>query len=263
MTWRKRISQFFDTSSILTYVIGTATLTIALQWLYDLAKMLGASMQDWGQIIGGLLLAAALVVISVVAVLSQVLKERHDQGKRRAQVRIDESRQKKADQKLGMITLVSPRSKPDRKVPSEEAIALQANTLKACWLLASRQSLSLAHEIRDRLTEQGVQVWCAESEDDAGKLIDAESVVTTYNVAARIMDGPRFGLSLSDIVSDITGSQKPAGIGLALASTERGVDMVYVKAERDKAGIEHPEKAAPILIKIDATFVDANANGSM
>ena len=63
-------------------------------------------------------------------------------------------------------------------------------------------------------------------------------------------------------MSDITGSQKPAAIGLALVSTERGVDMVCVKAQRDVAGVEHPEQASPILIKIDVAFLDANPTGS-
>ena len=233
--WRKFLNL---EGSLVHYILGTAMLTIVLQFIYD---MVDGQWQLWGT--GGLSLL--LLGLTFYLVWNEYRKE--------AEAAKMVVQNDKADQRKGLIVLVSP---GNTEVPMI-AINHHAETLQHCWLVASQESYSTADEIETevhKLYGQRIKVH-----DVMEYLVkDANDIKNAWKIVDMIYakDAGENGLLETDIIADITGGTKPITAGAALACSSESRDMQYITTPRDDDG--NPISGAPrIPVLIRSQFIKA------
>lgn len=215
--------------SILRYMIGTATLTVVVQILYDLAK------EPFG-IYGGL--ALALLLISIVWLILWIDQRIQD---KRTRLKLEDVPIKAHP---GLIVMVSPQNKD---VPLK-VVAHHQPALRHCWLVATKDSLQTAIELAAEIRRN----WPAVQVHDAelSNLVDPDYSQGTWQRVENIYAQAReLGLKEEDIVSDITGGLKPMTAGMAIACLPRNRPLQYLKTVRDKDGRPIPD-APTVVMKI-------------
>jgi len=107
---------------------------------------------------------------------------------------------------------------------------------QAIALVASRQSMHFAEQIREYAEKQGCKVWLADavSADDT-----AQAKIAVKQILRELMQN-----GCADIAVDVTGGKIPMSLGAFMAAEEMLVDSLYVSAEYD------PELKAPKIQSI-------------
>jgi hypothetical protein len=229
---RKRLIDFLDPNrSITLFIIGTAALSFVLQALYDFFN-------DPWQWQGGYLLAIASLIVAVVALFLSS-RQRPLSG----QISIQE--EAKPNPSKGLILLASPQ--PRSAIP---AIEYHRPTLQHCWIIASAGSLQTARNLEIQYETADLRVHQGQA-----FLVDEDDIESTYDKVIQILEElPRYGLTISDCIADITGGLKPMTAGMTLAALARRCDLQYMKSLRDSSGALLDD-AVPEPIRIDAAFV--------
>jgi hypothetical protein len=234
---RERFLAFFDPNrSIAFFVIGTAALTVAVTVMYDTVKESLGLWGAWG-------LAIVLVVVAVLAITYQAVR-------RRVVGQVGISEEMKPKPRRGLILLVSP-----HPGTAPHAIEYHSDTLEACWLVASPDSVKMAEQLYEDYRDQIPYIAYG-----TGYTVDADEVEDTYTQVLRIYEQelPQRGLKAEEVIADITGGQKPMTAGMALACLAKNLDMQYMKARRDERG-EPDRSVPPEPVKIDTTFIPSGA----
>jgi hypothetical protein len=216
--------------SIIRYVVGTAALTVAIQFLYDLSKETFA-------LSGATALAAVLIALVLLMFWWDV--RRAQQGSEIV------PKMKPIDPHRGLILLVSP---GNLEVPLK-AIEHHQERLEHCWLLASNVSLSTADELVRIVHQRWPQV---EIVNDKNRLVDPEDLESTWQRVREIYTklGPEVNLSAGDIIADITGGTKPMTAGMAFACLDPDRDMEYMYVPRNpEDGTPASDRLVPMLIR--------------
>jgi len=233
---KERLLAFFDPSrSISWFIIGTATLSLGLQALYDFANEPQKFQGGYVLAIVAGIVAVALLVVSATRrkVIGWVgIKEEH-----------------KPDKCAGLILLLGP-----SEAAAPVALDYHLPVLRHCWMIATTASLKTAATLAERYRTRGIQVYWGEP----NYVVDPDQLQSTYDLIIRIveMEAMQAGLQPHEIIADITGGMKPMTAGMALACLARHRNMQYIKAPRDEAG--QPLEGAPAEpIRIDTAFVPA------
>jgi hypothetical protein len=220
---------FSPERSLVRYIVGTAALTVLVQFFYDLSK-------EFFGTAGAALLALVLIFIVV-----GIFWWDYRQTTRGATLR---PREKPITPHKGLILLIS----PGKKELPLTAIEHHLESLKYCWLVASQGSLDTAKDLEVEISRRHPEIKVFDARDT---MVDPENIESTYDVVNRIYEvmTPSLGLKESEIVADITGGQKPMTAGMALACSTPIRKMQYMKTLRDKDG--EPIRGAmplPVLI---------------
>ena len=244
---RKRFKSLFDPNqSVLLFVIGTATLTIALQALYDTAKQTARD-RSLPEMLGAWLLAIGMMVVSLSVIVIPQLRRPRTLGT------VNISEYKRPDPHAGLVLLASPQAGT-----APAAIRFHKSTLKVCWFIASKDSLASAKSLAEQFQQECPQVkFIVPGEQD---LIDPDQVADTYQRVVYIgtIGCSQFNLTKQDLIADITGGLKPMTAGMSNACLATGMDMQYMKAARKENGEpDRSTSASPILI--DQEFVPLRA----
>lgn len=241
-----RTLDFFSPErSAARYIIGTATLTVAIQIVYDLAK------EPFG-LLGGVALAALLIVVVVLILL---LDLRLTRRRRMAPVARPVTPHK------GLILLISP---GNLEVPLQ-SIQHHQGVLQHCWLIASqghgedclasqRTAAELAAQIRQRWP--GVAVHYGSDFQ-----VDPDDVGSAWRLVDQIYaSAAEYQLTVQDILADITGGLKPMTAGMALACLAPERDMQYMRTMRDQSG--NPQRGASLTpVHISTQAIGPTASG--
>ena len=240
----ERLKALFDPNrSIFLFVVGTATLTISLQALYDSAKSLAAKQLLAPELIGAWVLACVLFLVSASLILYQTLHRKPVMG------RVEINEEEMVRQHKGLILLVSP--KPNT---APAAIRHHIDTLEVCWFVASRDSLNTAEKLQKEFAE--AYPYKRFIVPEPHQLVDSEEVADSYRRVVNICTKERmqYGLGLNDLIADITGGQKPMTAGMAYACLASGIDMQYMKGVRSASG-DINTAVDPLPIRINQEFV--------
>lgn len=234
MRLKDRLLAFFDpTRSIPFFIIGTATLSLGLQALYDFAN------NPW-QFQGGYVLAIVAGFIAVTLLVISVL-----QRKVTGWVGIKE--EYKPDKCAGLILLLGP-----SEAAAPIALDYHLPRLKHCWMITTTASLKTAALLAERYRARNVTVYWGEP----NYVVDPDQLQSTYDLVIRIIEveAVQAGLKPHEMIADITGGMKPMSAGMALACLARNRNMQYIKSLRDAAG--QPMEGVPAEpIRIDTAFV--------
>lgn len=215
--------------SIIRYVVGTAALTVTIQFLYDISK-------EWLGVPGAIGLVFALIVIVLTMFWWDI---------RRARKRSEFVPEKKPiDPRKGLIILVSP---SNMHVPLS-GIEHHQKKLSHCWLLASKESQPTADDLVKIIHQRWPQVKIA---DVKNMEVNAHDVESTWKRVREIFTslGPQNNLTERDIIADITGGNKLMTAGMALACMAPNRDMEYMYVPRNPVdGEPISDKLIPLLI---------------
>lgn len=240
---RKRFKALFDPNqSVLLSVIGTATLTIALQALYDTAKQTARD-QAFPELLGAWILAIVMIMVSLAVIILPLLRRPRTIGV----VNISEDRVSKLH--AGLILLVSP-----QRGTAPDAIKFHGAALKVCWLIASKDSFGTAKKLAEEFRAEFPHAKFIVPDEQ--HLVDPDQVGDTYR---RVIDvctiaREKYSLTTRDLIADITGGLKPMTAGMSSACLAAGIDLQYMKAFREKDGEANRSKPT-IPIRIDQEFV--------
>ncbi|PKN90891.1 MAG: hypothetical protein CVU44_22170 [Chloroflexi bacterium HGW-Chloroflexi-6] len=226
---KKLLVAFFDpSSSVLLFILGTATLTLVLNASYDYFN-------DPKTIKGGFLFAGASLVVFILTVMIKLMVKAKP-------IYVDISPEQKPKKQFALALLVSL-----DKAAAEEIIKYHLPELHYCWLISTPDSVKVALDIKERYKEK-IAVIYAGSE----YIVAAFELMSTYRVAEKILTQEIYKLEPrpSHIMLDITGGTKPMTAGMVLAGFANQAPMEYTQAVRDeKGGVAEGAVAQPTLIE--------------
>jgi hypothetical protein len=218
-TFWKRI--FDPQYSLLRYVVGTAALTMVIQFFYDLVMASYA-------FLGVAVLVAVLFIVVVLIVVIDYRSKLQRQSARPTEGAVTPHK--------GLILLVSPKK---AGLPIETQLPLisirpHLGRLQTCWLLHTKDSAGFAAELAEHLQRTYGLIVKA----DAEYRVDPESIRETWALVDSIyrQKGPAMQLAEEDVIADITGGTKPMTGGMALACFAAERDMQYIETPRDTEG---------------------------
>jgi hypothetical protein len=214
--------------SIIRYVVGTAALTVAIQFVYD-QLTLGFGAAGAGALIAALLILALLMFWW---------------DYRRRHIQKSTPRFQPIQPRQGLVILVS---SGNEEVPLK-LVEHHAVALSQVWLISSKESLMTADRLVEAIHERwpGVVVH-----PTADYVVDAESPRSAWDVVKRIFDESE--LASANLVVDITGGTKLMSIGASLACSEPGRDMEYLVTPRrpQDGDVDTGAVGIPIQISTD------------
>ncbi len=221
---------FSPERSLSRFIVGTAALTVVVQFIYDICK------DNYGS--GGAAVLAIILILIVAAIFWLDYQQAHSKSSSRPQETPISPHQ-------GLILLIS----PNRKAPALLAVEHHLPMLKHCWLLSSQESLETAEELAVEIKSRWQQVNIFPVHDTR---VDPENIESTYSMVTRIYENmaSTLGLAEKDIVADITGGQKPMTAGMAVACYSLNRKMQYLKALRDING-NLIKDASPIPVLVN------------
>lgn len=231
---KQRLLDFLDPArSIPLFIIGTATLTLGLQALYDFAN-------DPATFQGGYWLALIAFILAALLLVYTWRRYRYT-----GRVSIQEELQ--PSQRRGLILLAGP-----SEASAPASIDYHLPVLQHCWIIATAESLKTAARLAERYRGQIKNIyWGAPT-----YLVDPDQIQETYALVVRILEVEALQVHIdpSALIADITGGTKPMTTGMGLACLAGNLDMEYMKAPRDAEGQVIPgERALPV--RIDSTFI--------
>jgi len=216
--------------SLPLYILGTASLTVGIQIIYDLAK------EPFG-IWGAIILAACLMAIVFLVITIQYRRQKRWES-------YDLVEESNVSPHKGLILLISPGQMEVPKI----AIQYHQERLQHCWLICSRDSLVTADELEQKIHLSWEQVIVHSGQE---YLVDPFKFESTWRIVERIYSEETLQHSLkeTDVLADITGGPKPMTTGMALACNSTGRDMQYIQTPRDEIGnIIDGAPRVPILV---------------
>jgi len=225
---RKWLLAFFDPyESLLLFLVGTSALTIVLAIVYDTVKEYFGLMGAWFFAI------FLLIVVIGVIVIQYIMQQKRSQA-----VVVAENT---PAQKKGLILLLSP-----KLGSSIAAVEYHLPKLQVLWLITTEASVKTAGEINKRFRGEIRTIhWGDEYQ------VDEDEPKSTFDVVKTILlSAHQERVFHSQIIADITGGTKPMSAGMTLACLAFGVDIQYVKAQRDSQGQVNDE-IIPVPIQID------------
>lgn len=229
---KDKLRDFFDPNrSLPLFILGTAALTLVLSAMYDFANKPGQWQGGYGLAIG-----AAIIALVVLVVSSQ---------RTAVSGRVNLREEQKPTRRKGLILLASPQTSS-----APAAIEYHLPTLQHCWVLASSASRATALAL-----EQSYETGQLRVHQGSAFTVDEDQIQSTYDKVIQIIDeAGRYGLTLNDLIADITGGVKPMTAGMTLACLARRCDIQYMKTLRNDVGEILPE-AQTEPIQIDIAFI--------
>lgn len=229
---------FSPERSLFRFIVGTAALTVVIQFFYDLSK------DNYGP--KGAATLAGFLVLVVALMLWLDYRHAHQPETSRPQENPITPHQ-------GLILLIS----PFKKDLPLKAIEHHLEKLKYCWLISSKGSLDTAEELAVEINQRWPQINVFDVHD---LIVDPENIESTYDVVNRIYEKmtSSLGLAENEIVADITGGQKPMTAGMALACSTPIRKMQYMKTIRDGKGDPVPGNE-PVCVLINNITVRSSA----
>lgn len=103
---------------------------------------------------------------------------------------------------------------------------IQQTSPKAIGLLATHQSMQMAHELAAETRKIGITLTGPKRLDDANDPAEARDEIAHLILRLR-------GMGHQRIAVDITGGKTPMSIGAFMAAEEAGCDTIYVSSEFD------------------------------
>ncbi len=215
--------------SLPLFLLGTATVTLLLQGIYDYANEPGV----WK---GGYWLAL-LMLLMTIGVLIRAWRKRSG--------RVDIREKQVPRPRRGLILLAGP-----QKRSNPAALDHHLNRLEHCWIIATPESVGTATAL---FQEYGNRL---EIHYGSGYIVDAEEFAPTYDVVMRILskEMQEAGLGVTEMIADITGGTKPMTSGMALACVACHIPMQYIKTNRGVDGQVSGDSWG-IPIQVDASFI--------
>lgn len=215
--------------SLPLFLLGTATVTLLLQGIYDYANEPGV----WK---GGYWLALLMLFVTL-GILVRAWRKRPG--------RVDIREKQLPRPRRGLILLAGP-----QKASNPVALEHHLDSLTHCWIIATPESAGTAATL---FKEYGDRI---DIRYGADYTVDPEEFAPTYDIVMRILgqEMRQYGLGMTEIIADITGGTKPMTSGMALACVAYHVPMQYIKAQRDANG-QVIRDARGVPIQVDASFI--------
>lgn len=219
--------------SLPLFLLGTATVTLLLQGIYDYANEPGV----WK---GGYWLAL-LMLLMTIGVLIRTWRKRPG--------RVDIREKQMPRPRRGLILLAGP-----QKASNPAALDHHLRSLQHCWIIATAESVETAAAL---FKEYGSRL---EIHHGSKYVVDAEEFASTYNIVTHILNEEMqaAGLGTTEVIADITGGTKPMTSGMVLACVAYHVPLQYIKAQRSPSG-QVIRDAWGVPIQVDASFITARA----
>ena len=231
-------SLFFNVRIFPLFMTGTIALAVSANALYDLLlHYVGKQPSDYVKILFGCLLIIIFTAIIIIGILKVLQK--------RKPFVVSHPRPEK---RKGLIFLLS------REEPLMQAFNYHLPVLKACWLICSEQTESMAKEFRKTHIDDldNIQIF---------KIADTFHWAETKTLIDDIYEKLPDKWIENDIITDLTGLTKPVSLGAILSCLIPGRPLEYVPAmikEKGAYPVKIKNSVDPIEIRISYDSIRKN-----